>query len=122
MKNMIRQTLLCGTIAVLIFVQGMHGQQAAYAQKQQTLYYFYGKNCPHCAKAEPIIQHLARRYQLRLEKFEVWYNADNRNKLIAMAKERGKNAQGVPTIIIGKAVYTGSNEAKLEEVIKQNSK
>lgn len=122
MKTALRKISPVGILIILAIAFGMPLVNDAQAQKKGTIYYFYGKNCPHCAKAEPIIQNLARRYQLNLEKFEVWYDAANRNKLISMAKERGKSVQGVPTIIIGRAVYTGSNEAKLEEVIKQNSK
>lgn len=117
-----QKTLLTGIMVLLSAAGSIQFSDNALAQKKTTVYYFYGKNCPHCAKAEPIIQNLVRRYRLHLEKFEVWYNAANRNKLVAMAKERGKNVQGVPTIIVGNAVYTGSNEAKLEEVIKQNAK
>ncbi len=122
MKPSLRINLLLIIIACMIFPYSVHSTNNLYAQKKTTLYYFYGKDCPHCAKAEPIILNLTRRYQLNLEKFEVWYNAANRQKLISMAKARGKNAQGVPTIIIGNDIYTGSNEAKLEEVIKKNAK
>ncbi len=122
MKTSLKVNLLLTIIACTMFPYIVPGGNNLYAQKKTTLYYFYGKDCPHCAKAEPIILNLARRYQLNLEKFEVWYNAANRQKLVSMAKARGKNPQGVPTIIIGNAVYTGSNEAKLEEVIKQNAK
>ncbi len=122
MKKASKKILPIGFIIVLAIAFGIEFTYDAHAQKKVTIYYFYGKNCPHCVKAEPIIQNLARRYHLNLKKFEVWYNDGNRNKLVSMAKERGKSVQGVPTIIIGKAVYTGSNEAKLVEIVKQNAK
>lgn len=94
----------------------------AFAQAKKTLFYFYGKNCPHCTQAAPIVDRLVRQYRLELRKFEVWHDATNRNMLIKMGKERGKNVQGVPTIIIGNAVYTGSSAEKLEEVVRGNLK
>lgn len=94
----------------------------AYAQAKKTLFYFYGKNCPHCTQAAPIVDRLAQRYRLDVRKFEVWHDAANRNMLIKMGKERGKNVQGVPTLIFGSAVYTGSSAEKMEQVVRANLK
>ncbi|MCX7677874.1 MAG: thioredoxin family protein [Spirochaetes bacterium] len=93
--------------------------KASFSQTKKTIYYFYGENCPHCAKAEPIVHNLARRYNFSIEKFEVWYNEANRKKLLTMAAQRGKTVLGVPTIIVGNAIYTGSNETKIEEIIRK---
>jgi thiol-disulfide isomerase/thioredoxin len=113
---------LVSACAMMLISPATDTSGTAFAQAKKTLYYFYGKNCPHCAQAAPIVDRLVRQYRLELRKFEVWHDATNRNMLIKMGKERGKNVQGVPTIIIGNAVYTGSSAEKLEEVVRGNLK
>ncbi len=98
------------------------GPESAFAQAKKTLHYFYGVNCPHCQKAAPIVDRLAGRYNLRVVKLEVYNNKANLNKLLKMGKERGKRVQGVPTIVIGRAVYTGTSAEKIEAAIRGNLK
>ncbi len=108
--------------ALVLFAPYTERGNEALAQTKKTLYYFYGKNCPHCAQAEPIVDRLGRQYRLAVKKYEVWYDVNNRNMLVKMGKERGKNVQGVPTVIMGRDVYTGSSAEKLEQLVKKNMK
>jgi thiol-disulfide isomerase/thioredoxin len=87
------------------------------------LHFFYGRECPHCKKIEPEIESLVKSNpRLELKKYEVWYNKDNRALLMRMAKERGKSAQGVPTVVIGGDVYLGSDMAKIRELAAKNTR
>ena len=91
--------------------------------KRVVLHFFYGKECPHCRQIEPEIEALVKgKPGLELKKYEVWYNKENRATLIRMAKERGKNAQGVPTVIIGNDVYTGSDMARIRGLVAKNTR
>ncbi|HPQ53258.1 MAG TPA: thioredoxin family protein [Spirochaetota bacterium] len=86
----------------------------------RTLYYFYGKGCPHCKEAASLVDRFSRQYRLQVKKYEVWYNVPNRNRLLTMGRERGVQVKGVPTIIMGKDVYTGKNAGKIEGIIRRN--
>ncbi len=88
----------------------------------RTLYYFFGKGCPHCGEAATLVDRFSRQYRVPVKKFEVWYNAPNRNILIKMGNERGVQVKGVPTIIMGRDVYTGKNAGRIEGIIKRNAR
>ncbi len=91
--------------------------------KKVVLHFFYGRECPHCKKIEPEIESLVKSNpRLELKKYEVWYNKDNRALLMRMAKERGKSAQGVPTVVIGNDVYLGSDMAKIRDLAAKNTR
>jgi thiol-disulfide isomerase/thioredoxin len=94
---------------------------AASAQdKKPILYFFYGRECPHCRKIEPEINKLGSQFKgLRVEKYEIWYNLSSRNKFIAMAAERGKKAEGVPTVIIGNDMYLGTDIKRVRVLINK---
>jgi len=88
-----------------------------------TLYFFFGKDCPSCKAVEPRIDALVDEYSgVVIEKYEVWYNKENRDKLIEMARKRNATAKGVPTIIIGDDVYLGSNITYIRRLVKKNAK
>ena len=91
----------------------------AFAQGKNTVHFFYGKGCPHCEQVEGYLRQYTRQFNLDVKRYEVWYDTANRNKLIAMAKERGKSVNGVPTLIAGREVYTGSNQAKVEGFLRK---
>ena len=114
-------------IAMTVLVFGTTGsitRQPVEAQAGKViLHFFYGRECPHCKKIAPEIESLVKRNpRLELKKYEVWYNKDNRALLMRMAKERGKSAQGVPTVIIGDDVYLGSDMAKIRDLAARNTR
>ncbi|MBJ6752297.1 glutaredoxin family protein [Geomonas anaerohicana] len=95
----------------------------AAAPPAATLYYFWGEGCPHCAKAKPFIEELQRRHPgLRVESWEVLEHRENVPRLMRMAKERGREATGVPVFIIGNHYFSGFSEqtpAQLEGAVKE---
>ncbi len=116
---------LIALMAIIACCTVSHGTQAvsnAYASEKNTLYFFYGKGCPHCEKVSGYLETYTRQFNLDVKRFEVWYDAENRNKLIRMGKERGQDVGGVPAIIMGRDVYVGSNQEKIESLIRKNAK
>ncbi|HZV82843.1 MAG TPA: thioredoxin family protein, partial [Geobacteraceae bacterium] len=78
-----------------------------------TLHFFWGEGCPHCAEAEPFLDGLAKKYPaLQIRSYEVYNHPENVDLLMTMARERGKEAKSVPTVILGKAMIAGFNEDK----------
>ncbi len=41
------------------------------------LYFFTGKECPHCHEMEPLVDKLENELGIKLKKLEVWHNAKN---------------------------------------------
>ncbi len=109
-------------IVCCIVSHGTRTGSTAYANEKNTLYFFYGKGCPHCEKVSGYLETYTRQFNLDIKRFEVWYDTTNRNKLIQMGKERGQDVGGVPAIIMGRDVYVGSNQEKIEKLIRKNAK
>ena len=88
--------------------------------EELTLYYFYGRDCPACKRMEPRVEALSEEYPgLTIEKYEVWFDEENRDMLLKMARERNATAKGVPTIIIGSRVYLGSNMSTIKRIVAE---
>lgn len=78
-----------------------------------TLHFFWGEGCSHCARAKPFLAELARKYPaLQIRSYEVYDHRENVDLLMAMARERGKEATSVPTVIIGQQMIAGFNDDK----------
>lgn len=81
------------------------------------IYMFWGDGCPHCAKAKPFLEDLAKQYPLvELRFFEVWYNETNQGYFQKMSAAFGFEPQGVPTIFIGDKHWIGYAESLNEEI------
>lgn len=42
---------------------------------------FYGEECPHCKKMDPLIERLEKETGVKVEKYEIWHNEQN-NKMM----------------------------------------
>lgn len=47
----------------------------------QDLIEFYGTECVHCREMDPLVQRLEKEEGLKIERLEVWHNADNLNTM-----------------------------------------
>ncbi len=106
-------------IGVLGFLMLTATPTWAHALGQNTvyIYFFYGKDCPHCAEEEPFLADLARRYpQVQVEEFEVWYNKTNRDLLGQMGAAFGFEPGGVPVTFIGERYWIGFTESIGQEM------
>ena len=82
------------------------------------IHLFYGKTCPHCkAEEEFLSEYLSDKDNIKLNKYEVWYDTDNQNLLNKVSKQMGVKVSGVPYTVIGKKVIIGYSEDSTKEEI-----
>jgi len=76
---------------------------------------FYGKECPHCVKMEPLVAQLEKELGVTVERNEVWHNPENVKKM----KEYDKGyCGGVPFFFNTKTEKHICGEASYEELKK----
>jgi len=97
------------------------------AQKEntETIYFFYGAECPHCHNVMPFIENMTQKYpgaDIRI--LEVWHNETNQQTYQHANAAAGIAPPGVPEIVIGKTVLIGERDipAKLEGLIQASLK
>ncbi len=91
----------------------------AYGQSEEkaVIYLFWGDGCPHCAVAKPALEDLALQYpDAELRTYEVWYDDENKQNFIQMAKSFGFEPRFVPTIFLGERYWEGFSEEVLMEI------
>ena len=90
-------------------------------QSKVIIYLFWGDGCPHCAVAKPFLEGLDESSdQIELQKYEVWYVAENQTLFTEMAEAHGFQPQYVPTIFIGDRYWMGYNDqiqAEIQSVV-----
>ena len=75
---------------------------------------FYGTECPHCERMEPIIKQLEKDNGVTVERFEVWHNEENAKKLEGL--DTNGECGGVPFFINTKTNSKICGEATLDEL------
>ena len=76
--------------------------------KDITLYLFHGDGCPHCAEELEFLDTIQGEYpNLKIQKYEVWYNEENAELLSKVEKAFSITRSGVPTTVIGDTTITG---------------
>ncbi len=90
-------------------------------KNSQTLYFFWGDGCPHCAAAKPFLAGLQKKYPtLNISAYEVYKNKKNLAFMQKMAESHGTEPTGVPTFFFGDTVLVGFSEniaKQLEDAI-----
>ena len=84
------------------------------------IHLFYGNGCPHCAAEEEFLSdYLKDRTDVKLYKYEIWYDSHNQEPLSKVQKEMGTtNKNGVPFTVIGKKTIVGYADGVTDEQIK----
>lgn len=54
--------------------------------KEKKLLEFYGLECSHCRRMDPLIEKLEKELDLKMEKYEVWHNEENAKLMDAYDK------------------------------------
>ena len=91
----------------------------SFAKEDVTLYFFHGDGCPHCAEESVFLEKLQNDYpDLKIEKYEVWYDEENSALLQKVQQELHIERMGVPTTIIGDVYMVGYSE-ETANVIKR---
>lgn len=77
---------------------------------------FYGTECPHCVRMEPLIKKLEKEAGVSVERYEVWHSEENARKM----REYDTNGMcgGVPFFINTETGAVICGEAPYEEVKK----
>ena len=77
-------------------------------EKEVTLYLFHGDGCPHCAEEIEYLDSIYDDYdELKIVKYEVWYNDENAELLSKVEDAFDVKRSGVPTTVIGDTVIKG---------------
>lgn len=89
-------------------------------EKVINIHLFYGNGCPHCAAEEEFLSdYLKDRTDVKLYKYEIWYDSHNQELLSKVQKEMGTtNKNGVPFTVIGKKTIIGYADGVTDEQIK----
>lgn len=97
---------------------------AAAGSEPVNVYFFWGDGCPHCAKEKTFLKYLENKYpQIKIHSYEVWNNADNRQRLTELGEKMEVNITGVPFTVVGEHYFAGwynaeSTGQSIEEAIK----
>ena len=104
---------------LILFIVLMICPVVVNAKSTVNLYLFYGEGCPHCAAEEKFLKsYINDNSDIKLYKYEVWYDQNNQNKLKDVSELLNKSANGVPYLIIGDKVISGYLEGVTDEEIK----
>ena len=110
MKKLFKILLVLAIILVPINVK---------AERVVNIHLFYGETCPHCAAEEEFLnEYLKGKDNIKLYKYEVFYDQSNVRLLQKVQKQMGNYESGVPYTIIGKKVIVGYSEDYTADDIK----
>ena len=90
--------------------------------KEVNVYMFYGKGCPHCEDALEYLNSIKNKYDLKIYKYEVWYNEENKILMNDVADLLEVNVTGVPFAIINNKAIIGYSSGTTDESYRYNIK
>ena len=88
--------------------------------KEINIYLFHGDGCPHCAEEINYLSTLDPN-DVKIIKYEVWYNEENATFMEEVKKNLSIKKQGVPVTIIGDSYilgYGNGTDKKINRAIK----
>jgi thiol-disulfide isomerase/thioredoxin len=112
-------------VGVIFFVISQQPAAGTSVQSNVTVYFFYGEECPHCHTVMPFVESLKQKYpEVDIRILETWHNETNQALSLALHQKLGIKSAGVPEVIVGSVVLTGSVDipAKLESAIIEELK
>jgi len=112
-------------VGVIFFVISQQPAAGTSVQSNITVYFFYGEECPHCHTVMPFVESLKQKYpEVDIRILETWHNETNQALSLALHQKLGIKSAGVPEVIVGSVVLTGSVDipAKLESAIIEELK
>jgi cytochrome c biogenesis protein CcdA/glutaredoxin len=87
------------------------------------LHFFYGKGCPHCAKAMVFLNYLEDKYpEINIFRHETYFDEKGRTLFIEMSNKLSKNIECVPTFFIDDKSFVGFSNFVAEEIEKEIKK
>ena len=95
------------------FVSFLLGAVPASAQ-EVNIHFFYGEDCPHCAKEEDFLDSLPDQYsQVQIFRYEIYNNSQNANLLKEVGEQLDADVRGVPVTFINDEYVGGFYDAEL---------
>ncbi|MFC1722622.1 cytochrome c biogenesis protein CcdA [Nanoarchaeota archaeon] len=95
---------------------------AGVAAETVDIFFFYGKGCPHCNRAEVFFEEMNEKYDLNVTLYETYSDPAGRDAFEKMTKAFGTEIKGVPTIFIDGKVIVGFSDSiaqTVEDTIKE---
>jgi len=91
------------------------------AQVAPVMEFYHGAECPHCHNQRAWLPTLLQMYpNLDVQEFEVWHNADNRQRATDRLASLGLEFGSVPTNIIKDEVVTGFQSERILELMEKH--
>ena len=97
--------------------------QAAPGEQGAVITLFWGEGCPHCEREKAFLKDLGKKHPgLRVRDYEVWKNKGNGALYKQVLRTAGIKQAGVPTTVVGTAVFMGFNDQtrrSIEEAVSR---
>ena len=104
LKTMIKKLLALGLFFVFLFSFKFQ----VLANEEVNLYFFWGENCPHCAKEKVFLEELTERYpSLTVYSLEITENRGNGLLLQKTGEVLVADTRGIPFTVIGDQYLAG---------------
>jgi thiol-disulfide isomerase/thioredoxin len=114
-RKLIAVALLILILAFCSFTQVV--AQTAVPEHPVHIYFFWGEGCPHCAKAKPFFESMAKKYpEVVFHSYEVYYDAEGQQMLAAIAAANELEVSGVPAALIGPYYLVGYAEEYNQDI------
>ncbi len=92
-------------------------QESSIEDKKIVVYFFWGNGCPHCEAEKIFLDKMKKSYRnIEIKDFEVWYNKENAELMIKMAKAYKIEASGVPILFVDRKAFVGFSEQSKKEI------
>ena len=102
---------------VFVFAFLLANLSFVFAQKKIEIDFFYGKGCPHCARADKFLKELKEKYpSLEIKKYEVYFHPENVELFKKICSDYGIEPKGVPTIFIKDKYFIGFGKKTGKEI------
>ena len=84
--------------------------------KQISIYLFHSSDCVHCKAEIKFLDELKEKYDIKIYKYEVMYNEENRNILQEVRDLMKDTGNQVPFTIIGTTTFTGFSDIQRVQI------
>lgn len=108
--------------SILLFVTIFISFSVRVSAKSVNVYMFYGKTCPHCEEALEYLNDVKDKYDLKIYKYEVWENDENKALMNEIALLLDVNVRGVPFVIIDNTAIFGYASQMTDETYRYHIK
>lgn len=68
--------------------------------KEINIDFFYGNGCPICSKEEKFLEEIEKKYDVKINKYETWYNEENAKLLDETKEKYNTTGRGVPYTVV----------------------